>query len=326
MLGGHCVSIESFLHIKPGPGEIAHGWVEVPGVDPTWQMPVAVARGREPGPTLALTAGVHACEYVAMEALRRFVMTVDRAQLAGTIIAILMVNTPGFPDRTVFLNPRDTKNINRVFPGSKAGGPAERVADFLMTELIAKCDAYIDCHGGDMVEALHPFTLWVQTGNRELDAKSEAMAAAYGETMIFSGPVATNRGMAFAEAAAIGVPAMLGEAGQQGICDEDSVDIHIRGMQSVLGVLSMAKEVSGRKAPQVMAEEVWLSSSTTGLFHPMVSLGDAVEAGQRLGAVMDVFGETLEEIVAPRSGNIFVLLTGLAVNAGEALMEIGVKG
>jgi uncharacterized protein len=320
------LSIESFFQIKPDSGGIAHGWVEVPGVAPAWELPVVVARGHEPGPTLALTAGVHSCEYAAMEGLRRFVTTVERAQLKGTIIAILMVNTPGFPARTVFLNPRDSKNINRVFPGSKTGGPAERVTDFLMTELVAKSDAYIDCHGGDMVEALRPFTLWVQTGNQDLDDKSRTMAEAYGEVMIFSGPLATNRGMGFAEAAAIGIPSMLGEAGQQGIADEYSVDIHVRGLQSVLGVLGMARPVPGRQAPQVMAEEVWLSSSTTGLFHPTVSLGDAVEAGQKLGVVADVFGETLEEIIAPIGGNIFVLLTGLAVNSGEALLEIGVKG
>lgn len=319
------MSIESFFDIRPVPGEVGQGWIEVPGVTPPWTMPVVVVRGSRPGPTLALTAGVHSCEYAPMEALRRFVFAIDPTTLKGTVIAVLMVNTPGFPARTVFLNPRDSKNINRMFPGSATGGPSERVAHFLMTELFAKSDAYIDCHGGDMVEALRPFTLWVRTGNGELDAKSEAMARAYGETMIFTSPVATNRGMAFAEASAIGVPAMLGEAGQQGICDEGSVNIHRGGLESVLGVLGMTAMTEGRTAPQVMADEVWLSSTTTGHFHPEVSLGDRVEAGQTLGRVSDVFGETLEEIVAPQSGTIFVLLTGLAVNAGEALLDIGIS-
>jgi hypothetical protein len=261
-----------------------------------------------------------------MEALRRFAMTVDRSQLHGTVIAVLMVNSPGFAARSVFVNPRDGKNINRVFPGSPDGSPSERVANFLMTELIAKADAYIDCHCGDMVEALLPFSLWARTGDVAVDAKSEAMATVYGESMVFAGPLEDNRGMAFAEGAARGIPSALGEAGQQGICDEASVQSHVKGLQGVLGALGMGESLSGRSAPLAMADEAWLSSSTTGIFHSEVALGDEVKAGQRVGLIRDVFGETLEEVVAPKSGTVFVLLTGLAVNAGEALMEIGVFG
>jgi hypothetical protein len=73
-----------------------------------------------------------------------------------------------------------------------------------------------------------------------------------------------------------------------------------------------------------MADEAWLSSNTTGIFRSVVELGDEVKAGQLVGLIRDVFGETLEEVVAPKCGTVYVLMTGLAVNAGEPVMEIGV--
>jgi predicted deacylase len=318
------VTLQTFRDIRPETGAIANGWVDVPGLDPSWRLPVVVVRGRKPGPTLALSAGVHACEYAPMEALRQFVLSIDRSQLSGVVIAVLQVNVPGFFSRTVFVNPRDGKNINRVFPGSRSGTPAERVTDFLMTELVQKVDAYIDCHCGDMVEALIPFTLWARTGNADVDAQSQLMATAYGESMIFEGILESSRGMAWSEAEALGTPAILAEAGQQGICDDGSVQIHLNGMYSVLAALGMSEAKESRPNPRAMAAKLSIAANSSGVFRALISLGDQVVLGQKVAEIRDVFGGVLEDIIAPTSGVVFVLLTGLAVSAGEALMQIGV--
>jgi hypothetical protein len=261
-----------------------------------------------------------------MEALRRFVVSIDRTHLRGVVVAVLLVNTPGFPTRTVFVNPRDGKNINRAFPGSKTGTPAERVTDFLMTELVARVDAYVDCRGGDIVEAIVPFTMWARTGQIDVDARSEQMAAAYGDSMIFAGSLKSTRGTSIGEAAALGIPAMLGEAGQQGICDDASINLHFRGMQSVLQVLGMADGPQHQSAPRVMAAIEVLAATMSGAFHPTVSVGETVTSGQKVGEVSDIFGEVLQEAIAPKSGIVICLLTGLAVSAGEVLVEIGIPG
>jgi predicted deacylase len=319
------MSLEAFREIRPELGELGHGWVEVPGVDPPWQLPVAVVRGSSVGPTLAVTAGVHACEYAPMEALRRFVQSIDRTQLKGVVVAVLLVNTPGFPTRTVFVNPRDGKNINRQFPGSKTGSPAERVTDFLMRELIAKSDAYIDCHCGDMVEAMTPFAAWTRTGDAKVDATSQAMATAYTDSLVFVSSLEQNRGMSFGEAAALGIPSLIGEAGQQGVCDDTSVHIHFGGLQNALKVLGMVEGLPTKTTPRVMAEIQASLTTASGFFHPTVAVGDTVTSGQKVGEVTDVFGSVLEEAFAPSSGLVMCLTTGLAINAGECMLEIGVS-
>jgi predicted deacylase len=319
------MSLEAFGEIRPELGALGLGWVDVPGVEPSWQLPVAVVRGSAVGPTLAVTAGVHACEYAPMEALRRFVHSIDPTKLKGAVVAVLLVNTPGFPTRTVFVNPRDGKNINRQFPGSKTGSPAERVTDFVMRELIAKSDAYIDCHCGDMVEAMTPFALWTRTGDAKVDATSQAMATAYTDSLVFVASVEHNRGMSTGEAAALGIPSLIGEAGQQGICDDASVQIHLAGLQNAVRILGMLEGSPTTTAPRVMAEVQASLTSASGFFHPTVANGDTVAAGQKVGEVTDVFGSVLEEAFAPTSGLVMCLTTGLAINAGECMLEIGVS-
>jgi hypothetical protein len=193
-----------------------------------------------------------------------------------------------------------------------------------MTELVANVDAYVDCRGGDMIEAIVPFTMWTRTGDSEVDSTSEQMAAAYGTSMIFAGSLKSTRGTSIGEAAALGIPSMLGEAGQQGVCDEGSINIHVRGLQTVLEVLGMVDARHHKAAPRVMAEIQVVAAAIAGAFHSAVSVGDTVTAGQKVGEVTDIFGEVLEEAVAPKSGIVICLLTGLAVSAGEVLVEIGV--
>ena len=176
-----------------------------------------------------------------------------------------------------------------------------------------------------MVEALIPFTQGTRTGKKEVDDTSLAMATAYGDSMIFDGSLDTTRGMGFVEAARFGIPAMLGEVGQQGICDEASIGMHLKGMNNLLKVLGMTEGAAPASASRVMAETAWVLATASGAFHPIVALGDHVGSGQKVGDVSDVFGEVLEEVFAPKSGTVFVLLTGLAVSAGENLIGIAVS-
>lgn len=91
-------------------------------------LPVAVTHGSALGPVLAVTVGIHGGEYVAMVALRQFVAGLDPAQLSGTIIACLQASPVAFRRRAAFVNPVDGQNLNRSFPGDRAGGPTQRLA------------------------------------------------------------------------------------------------------------------------------------------------------------------------------------------------------
>ncbi len=288
-------------------------------------MPSVVVRGLHDGPTLAVTGGVHAAEYVSIEAVTRLTRWLDPATLRGTLVAVLIVNMPGFFKHSIYVNPTDGKDFGALFPGRPDGSDSERVADFLMRELIDGSDAYIDAHCGDMIEALAPFTLWPRVPDEAVSRRSHAMAVAFGVERTLGMDLKNVPGRSYAEVAARGIPAIVGEVGQQGICDEHFVRIHLRGLQNVMAHLGMIDPVGpAGQPPRELQGLAWTRSSAAGTYHPAVAVGEQVREGQPTGELHDLFGNTIERHLSPADGEVVFLVTALAVAAGGPLIGIGV--
>lgn len=314
----------SFAGLTPGKGERAQGMVPIPGIEPAWEIPAYVVRGKETGPTLAITAGIHCAEYAGIAAALRVAQETDPAELRGTLIVVPLVNTPGFYERSMYTNPRDGKNINRTFPGKEKGSPSERVAHFLTTELIKGADAYIDLHGGDMIEALIPFTIYQRTGKAALDKRSEELALAFDLDFILAAEADAVPGASYTAAAALGVPAVITEVGQQGVFESASVERHVRGIRNAMTRLKM---IDGQEVlyanPRRLERFEWLRAKTEGLYYPTVGVGQNVEKGQPIGAIRDLFGEVQQELKAPEGGSVLFVVSALAVRKGDPLIGIG---
>ena len=101
-------------------------------------LPVLVAQGAQPGPTLLVSAGIHGNEYDGMVALRRVWEELDPSELSGTFVAIMCCNVDAHlvPDRN---SAYDGQNLARVFPGKVDGTLTERVAYCIQHDFIEKC-------------------------------------------------------------------------------------------------------------------------------------------------------------------------------------------
>lgn len=132
------------------PGEKKSGFIEIPaGMDgPEVQIPITIINGTREGPVLALTAGVHGYEYPPILALQRLRKKLEPSQISGAVIMVHVVNMPSFLKRTIYYNPHDWKNMNRVFPGRIDGSMTERIAYQITNEVIDQCDYLIDMHCG----------------------------------------------------------------------------------------------------------------------------------------------------------------------------------
>src|SRR3989442_15031521 len=115
------MSRTQFGALAAEPGQRTHGWVRVPGVEPPWEMPAFVIRGRQPGPTLAVTRGVHAAENPGIASATRLAREADPAALRGTPIVVSPGNSPGVYAPSRDTKPVDGENINRPFPGEPPG-------------------------------------------------------------------------------------------------------------------------------------------------------------------------------------------------------------
>ena len=288
------------------------------------ELPCIEARGAADGPHLCLLAGIHGGEYSSIAAVVRFMNALDTSALSGRITAVPIVSMTSFRARAAFVVPEDGKNLNRCFPGSADGTFSEVLAHHVFDQLIAPADVLIDLHGGDMVEALEPFTLYNES---EASQETQALAVSFGFPYVVrvrreGAPIGGTTADA---AAASGIPAVIAEAGGCGLLEESAVRLHVDGLQGALAHLGMLPDNSTRApgAQQLVDRFLWLRSGEAGWWEPLVVAGDMVAAGAHLGAVKSLYGDVVEEVVAPEDGVVLFLTSSPAVDSDGLLLGLG---
>jgi hypothetical protein len=285
------------------------------------QLPLHIINGAHEGPTLVVTAAIHGAEYVGVAAAQRLARDTDPATLHGQLVVAPICSMTAFKKRAIYVCPPDDKNLNRMFPGDPNGTFAQQLAHWIFENLIRRSDVYIDLHGGDMNEALVPFSIVRRTGNANLDAKALAIAQAFGLPYIVGSIVS---GSTYAAAANRGIPAVLAEVGGQGLWPEQDVQQMYEGLQRAVahvGLITTNAPVA--PATRLLEEMVWMRSKHDGMFYPAVNVNDVVQKGQVLGRVTDYLGNTLEELSAPTNGTILFVVSTLAMNNDDPLLAIG---
>jgi len=308
--------------LSAAPGTRVTGVVPVDVGAATLDVPVAIVHGASPGPRVAVTAGIHGAEYVSIAALREVVFGLDPADVKGSLVAVLTASPAAFAARAIYVNPVDGLNLNRQFPGDQGGSASQRLASWLTTAVIAGSDAFVDMHCGDMNEALVSFTGIEQTGDASVDARSRELAEAYGLRYMVVGP---TKGTTLAAAASLGIPAVLGEVGGQGLWPKEDVALHAAGFRRVLrtaGLIDDAPATPGHRT-EVLPTMNWMRATTTGYWHPAFAVGDRVSAGAVVGEVQDAFGNVLERPEAPIDGVVMFLVSTLAMNTDDPLLALG---
>jgi predicted deacylase len=289
------------------------------------EHPCFEAQGAADGPRVAITGGVHGCEYSSIAAVIRLMRELDLEQLSGSIVAVPVVSLESFRARSAFVVPADGENLNRAFPGSYDGGYTSVLARSLFDTLIAPADAYIDLHGGDLVEALEPFAIYDRS---PVEEQSRALALAFGLPYVVRGPEAGGLdGMTCTAAAAAGVPAVIAEAGGCGRLEVQAVDLLVRGTRNALrslGVLAGPVEPPA-VGTRVVEEFLWPVATHEGWWAPCVAAGVEVTANSLLGRVLDLHGNVLEDVRAGADGVVLFLTTSPAVAAGGLLLGLGAE-
>ena len=290
-----------------------------------YEWPYVAIAGLRAGPTVLITAGIHAAEYTGIEAAIRLGRTIAPEAVRGTILIIPLLNRPGFYERSIYVNPEDNDNLNRLFPGKPDGTWGERFAHHLLTEIITKCDNAIDLHAGDLIEDLVPFVIYRETQDAALDERIQAMANAYGARWaVKSAPTGERPGTLMAVAALNGIAAMLAESGGRGQLIEEDVARHVTGVTNILRTIGA---ISGRpdrvEPPTVVKSFEWLRSPVEGIFHCRVRVDQVVKARELVGEMTDLVGEPIAALTAPVSGVVLFAVTSPAIKKGGLLVGIG---
>ena len=287
---------------------------------PMWLVHGSVGAVGE-GPTLVVTAGVHAAEYASIAAALELGRSLHAASLCGRVIVVPVVDMPAFTARSIYVCPLDGKNPNRVFPGNAHGSASEQIADWVFRNVILQATYYVDLHGGDLIEALVPFTIFFRSGEKRVDEASLEMAKIFGIRFLVCSDVP---GSTFGAASVAGIPSILAEAGGQGIWAAEDVRCHTNGLRRLMRQLKMIPGGAPESVPFTLLEQfLWLRSDHEGFWYPAVAVNDAVKAGLNLGCVKDCEGHVLQTALSPADGVVLFIVSSLAINRTDPLLAVG---
>lgn len=298
---------------KTGTPRVVQGYVQpLDGID----IPFTVIEGTLPGPVLLVTAGVHASEFCSIEAAVRLQQTKPE-EIKGTLVILPILNMQGFRRRSIYIMPEDGKNLNRQFPGKPDGTVSEQLAHWLVSAVFPHADCYLDLHGGDLDEALLPFTIYPRRS-----AASRALAVAFGLPIAIASEGKTH---SISGAVDLGIPSLLPEMSGNGLWTDDTVGELTAGIDRIMKHLGMIeREVKPAPQPTPDFVTMWVPvAAATGLWYSAVEIGAEVSSGQTLGQIRDPFGKVLSTITSEKPGKVVYRMTSLSVNEGEALLGIG---
>jgi predicted deacylase len=310
----------------PEPGRVRRGNLRFSHPDlMAWSWPYTVVRGATDGPHLALISGVHPAEYPAIESNIRFTRNLDPSRLRGTVVSLPLIDVPAFLPRSPFVCPIDGKNPNRFFPGDPNGTFTEVMDDAIFQAVIDPADVLIDLHGGDMVEALVPFSIYSVSGNDEVDTKSIALGRAFGlPYLVASRPQPGGIGGTTAHAAAAaGIPSIIAESGSSGLLTEPETQLMVDGIENALRSLGMLEGEVRRNEPVEIEQFTWLRSPVEGMWYPSVEVSARVLEGQNIGRIGNLYGDTLTEISAPHNGVVLFVTSAPAMPQDGLIIAVG---
>jgi len=279
-------------------------------------LPVHVLHGTRKGPVMFLAAAVHGDEIQGVEIIRRVLRHPALASLAGTLLAVPIVNALGFLSQSRYMP--DRRDLNRSFPGSDQGSLASLLADLFMREVVQRSHYGIDLH----TAALHRTNL-PQIRVAPDEPELLELAEAFGAPVILISKL--REGTLRQCARDKGVKVLLYEGGEALRFDEVAIRAGVVGILRVmktLGMIAPADVMKGKVPPAYSISSAWLRAPEGGILRATKTIGDRVMKGDPVGEISDPLGEKSVAVISEDDGIIIGRTNLPVVNRGDALYHV----
>lgn len=286
----------------------------------TIEVPVIIERSKKPGPTILFTAGIHGDEINGVDIVRQLISRKINKPKRGTIICMPILNIFGF------LNGRrdfpDGRDLNRVFPGSKNGSLASRVAHRLMNEIIDDVDLIIDFHTGG-ASRFNAAQVRIIKDQPELQDLATVFGAPF---VLYSKHISKSfRNACFQ----MGKPILLYEGGKSFYVDNAISKIGVEGVKRILShfdMLNSKEKAHPSKASTVYVKESqWIRAKKSGMFKAKIAVNSKVEVGDEIGQITDPYGKIYRVVKSTLEGYVINVNEASLVYQGDALFHIATK-
>ncbi len=291
-------------------------------------LPVIIAQGKEDGPCLWLTAGIHGPEHAGPLVIYQLITQELVDNLKGTIVAVPALNPAGL--RTMQREPYHAPtDPNRLWPDGKSKKPhdpdktpassLEQAYKRLFAELVDSADYLIDYHNAwtDSISFVFRDRVLYRPGqNAEhhkakaeiLSAQLDEMIEAYGHTVINEFPPEKyideklHRSTSGAALLVGGIPAFTVELGTGHMPDPAIVAASVAGTRNVMrwaGMLAGTPEpIEGIKLVDpgfpVRRRSAPRVDQPCVAVH-LVEPGDLINTGDPVAEIRDVWGRPIGE-------------------------------
>lgn len=302
------------------PGTIAHYWLRLgsDGMGNPMLVPLMVARGQEKGPVLGLTAAVHGDELNGISVIQRLFADLDVSELKGTVVAIPVVNIPGFNRQQRFF--ADGSDINHLMPGKIDGNASQVYAYRLVNRFLSSVNYLLDLHTASRGRVN---SYYVRADmSQEITRK---LALLQNPQLIVHNP--PNDGTFRGTADEMDIPAITLEVGNPGVYQKKLIRSGLVGVHNVLSHLGMTEdEVLEVQTPTIICKKsFWLYTETGGLLQVHVDLLQRVKKGEIIASLRNVFGDLTQEYFAPEDGVVIGKSTSPVNMSGGRILHLGIE-
>lgn len=281
------------------------------------EIPVIINRALEPGPTVLLTAGIHGDEINGVEIVRQIIANKINRPKIGTTICIPILNIFGFlnADRAF----PDGRDLNRVFPGTKTGSLASRVAYHFTKEILPHADYCLDFHTGG-AQRFNAAQIRIAPNDERLLELAKIFNAPF---TLYSSNISKSYRNTCNN---LHKPCLLFEGGKSLESNKHIVKIGVDGVQRILrhlGMLLPQFHISRKESDTIIIHKTsWIRAQKSGLLHIKIEPNKQVKKGEFLATITDPYGTMRFKVISPYEGYIINVNQASIVNQGDAIFHI----
>ncbi len=313
------LTINQLVLEKIPAGKISKYWLKLAedGMGVPIQIPLIVAKGREEGKVVGLTAAVHGNELNGIPVIQRLFKEIDPSKLRGTIIGVPIVNVPSYlRKKRRFV---DGVDLNHIMPGKEGGTVSQVYASRLINKLIKHFEYLVDLHTASNGR--------VNSYYIRADMSDEVvrkMALLQNAQIIVHNP--PSDGTLRGTADELDISAITLEVGNPNLFQKGMIRDGLTGIHNLLGYLNMTdSEVEEISASTVICKRsYWIYSDTGGLIAVLPKVTDVIEKGQHIATVRNIFGDIVKEYYSPERGIVIGKSVSPVNQTGGRILHIGI--
>jgi len=290
------------------------------GDSATLEIKLPVITLGEGEPKALLVANQHGGETSGILVIEQLLKTLTK--LTGTLTIVPTANPLGLLMGTRN-EPVDGKDLNRSFPGNKAGDITGRLAAAIY-DLAMQANFVIDLHTFSRKTPI--VGIQVKNNDQSVQQQITKMLLALGPDVVWQIETDTQQFKGALDEVCIkqGIPAIGIEMPKAAWITEAEIDRVVQGILAMLKLFGMVEQPAATQPKHIpICQAKTLFAETSGIFHPAKQPLALVTQGQSIGNITSITTFKKTPVLAPANGLLLTVAHRGYVKTGSKLGSLG---